>query len=158
MKMTLKERHQALQPLSQEHNEVLLLSTRIGFGLRNNIDAKRIKKYADWFKNEYLDPHFDLENKYVFPILNEGNVRLKRALANHRRLNRLFDESSNLIISLNRLEEELKSFVRFEERIIYNEIQKAATPEELMAIEELHQQIDLSEASWEDKFWILDEE
>lgn len=149
----ISKRHQALKPLSEEHNEVLLLSYRIGAGLRQNVDGKRIKKYVDWFKTEYLDPHFALENKYIFPILGERNVRMKRALANHRRLNRLFDETSNLNIVLNKIEEELGSFIRFEERILYNEIQKVATREELLMIENVHHEIDFVEGVWEDKFW-----
>ena len=149
----IAKRHQALKPLSEEHNEVLLLSSRIGVGLRQNIDRKRIKRYVDWFKTEYLDPHFELENKYIFPILGDRNVRMKRALANHRRLNRLFDEDSNLNIVLNKIEEELGSFIRFEERILYNEIQKVATKEELLMIESVHNEIDFAEEVWEDKFW-----
>lgn len=149
----IAKRHQALKPLSEEHNEVLLLSSRIGAGLRQNVDGKRIKKYVDWFKTEYLDPHFELENKYIFPILGDRNVRMKRALANHRRLNRLFDESSNLNIVLNKIEEELGSFIRFEERILYNEIQKVATKDELLMIENVHHEMDFIEDTWEDRFW-----
>ena len=146
-------RHQALKSLSEEHKEVLLLSSRIRTGLSENIDRKRIKKYVDWFKKEYLDPHFELENKYIFPILGNGNARMKRALANHRRLNRLFDENSNLDIVLNKIEEELGSFIRFEERVLYNEIQKVATKEELLMIENVNHEIDFLEEVWEDRFW-----
>lgn len=152
----LVNRHHALKPLSEEHNEVLLLSSRIRLGLLHNVDNKRIKKYVDWFKIEYLDPHFELENKYIFPILGNRNVRMKRALANHRRLNRLFDEQSNLSIVLNKIEEELGSFIRFEERILYNEIQKVATKDELRMIEQIHQEHPFSEERWEDRFWSKD--
>lgn len=153
MKEQIENRHRALKPLSEEHNEVLLLSSRIGLGLRQDVDRKRIKKYVDWFKTEYLDPHFELENKYIFPILGSGNVRMKRALANHRRLNRLFEETSNLNIVLNKIEEELGSFIRFEERILYNEIQKVATKDELKMIQKLHHEIEFPEDRWEDRFW-----
>lgn len=153
MKDQIEKRHPALKPLSEEHNEVLLLSSRIGWGLRKDVDRKRIKKYVDWFKIEYLDPHFELENKYIFPILGNRNVRMKRALANHRRLNRLFEETSNLNMVLNKIEEELGSFIRFEERILYNEIQKVATKDELEMIEKMHHEIEFPEDRWEDRFW-----
>src|SRR5690554_3348457 len=116
MKLSEK-RHRILKPLSQEHNEVLILCSRIGKGLQMDVPTKRIKNYADWLKTDYLDPHFELERKYVFPILGNHNVRVKRALANHRRLNRLFDETTNLNIVLNKIEEEIGSYIRFEERI-----------------------------------------
>lgn len=149
-----KKRHQALMPFTEDHNEVLVFSERIGTGLRENVDRKRMKKYANWFKDEYLDPHFELENQFIFPILGKSNVRIKRALANHRRLNRLFDESSNLDIVLNKIEEEIGSFIRFEERILYNEIQKIASKEDLLMIENVHHELDFSEEAWEDRFWL----
>lgn|SRR5690554_5177502 len=153
MKLSEK-RHRILKPLSQEHNEVLILCSRIGKGLQMDVPTKRIKNYADWLKTDYLDPHFELERKYVFPILGNHNVRVKRALANHRRLNRLFDETTNLNIILNKIEEELGSYIRFEERILYNEIQKVASAEELKTIEKIHHEIDFSEDVWEDRFWV----
>ncbi len=149
-----EKRHRALKPLSQEHNEVLILCSRIGEGLQMHIPSKRIKNYADWLKTDYLDPHFELERKYVFPILGTHNVRVKRALANHRRLNRLFDETNNLNIILNKIEEELGSYIRFEERILYNEIQKIASAEELQTIENIHHDLSFSEEVWEDRFWL----
>lgn len=153
MKLSQK-RHHALKPLSNEHNEVLTLCSRIGKGLQMEISTKRIKSYADWLKEDYLDPHFELERKYVFPILGNNNFRIKRALANHRRMNRLFDETTNLDIILNKIEEEMGRYIRFEERILYNEIQKMASAEELQTIEKIHHEIDFSAEVWEDKFWL----
>lgn len=120
-----------------------------------DVPTRRIKDYADWLKKDYLDPHFDLERKYVFPILGNQNFRVKRALANHRRLNRLFEETTNLNIVLNKIEEELGSYIRFEERILYNEIQQVASVEELLIIENIHREIDFSEEVWEDQFWVI---
>lgn len=147
-------RHRALKPLSHEHEEVLLLCSKIGEGLQSEVEIKRIKKYADWLKVEYLDPHFELERKYVFPILGNHNFRIRRALANHRRLNRLFEEKSNLQIVLNKIEEEIGSYIRFEERILYNEIQKVASADELKFIEKVHHEISFSEDAWDDRFWL----
>src|SRR5680860_1616847 len=113
------KRHEALEPLSIEHHYGLLLCSKIREGLSNNIETKRIKHYTDWFKRNYLEPHFEVEEKYIFPILGSHNVRVKKALANHRRLKRLFDETSEVDKSLNRKEEELGRYIRFEERILY---------------------------------------
>jgi|26BtaG_2_1085354.scaffolds.fasta_scaffold00004_111 iron-sulfur cluster repair protein YtfE (RIC family) len=146
-------RHHALKRFSNDHNEVLLLSYRIGSGLRQDVDRKRIKKYVDWFRTEHLEPHFELENKYIFPILGNGNVRMKRALANQRRIKRLFDEKTNLNNVLNKMEDELGRYIRFEERILYNEIQKVATKNELIIIEKLHDEILGSDEIWDDRFW-----
>ena len=147
-----EERNLSLTPLIEEHNEVILLCERIREGLRNKIEPKRIKKYIDWFKVEYLDPHFEIEKKYIFPILGNNNVRVKRALANHRRLNRLFSETSELNKVLNKIEEELSTYIGFEERVLYNEIRTVASPLQWEEIEKSHKQLEFSN-EWEDRFW-----
>lgn len=141
-----------LVPLIEEHNEVILFCERIREGLRTKIEVKRIKEYIDWFKVNYLDPHFEIENKYIFPILGNNNVRVKRALANHRRLNRLFEETTDLNKILNKIEEELSSYIGFEERILYNEIRTIATPQQLVDIEKSHELLNFTD-DWEDQFW-----
>ncbi len=149
-----KERHLALTPLIEEHNEVILLCERIREGLRNKIENKRIKNYIDWFKINYLDPHFEIETQHIFPILGNNNVRVKRALANHRRLNRLFAETSEINKVLNKIEEELSSYIGFEERILYEEIRTIASSQQWEEIEKRHQQLEFSD-EWKDPFWIL---
>jgi hypothetical protein len=153
MKKRDKKKHIVLTPLVEEHNEVILLCERIREGLRNKVAPKRIKKYIDWFKVAYLDPHFEIEKKHIFSILGKGNVRVKRALANHRRLKRLFGETSNLNTVLNKIEEELSTYIGFEERILYNEIRAIATPQQWEKIEESHQQLKFSDKAWKDRFW-----
>ncbi|MGO3182749.1 MAG: hemerythrin domain-containing protein [Aequorivita sp.] len=142
-----------LTPLIEEHNEVILLCERIREGLRNKIESKRIKKYIDWFKTEYLDPHFEIEKKHIFPILGNNNVRVKRALANHRRLNRLFAETSDLNKALHKIEEELSTYIGFEERVLYNEIRDVASPKQWKEVEESHHHLEFSDDEWQDRFW-----
>ena len=153
MKKNKKEKPIALTPLVEEHNEIVLFCERIRDGLQKEIDPKRIKKYADWFKMEYLDPHFKIEKKYSFPLLGENNVRIKRAFANHRRMDRLFSEMPKSTRFLHKIEEELSAYIGFEERILYKEIREIASPEELKNIEEQHLKLDFSDADWKDRFW-----
>lgn len=134
-----KGRQIALTPLIEELNEVILLCERFREGLKNKIENKRIKNYIDWFKIEYLDPHFEIEKKHIFPILGNNNVRVKRALANHRRLKRLFSETTELNKVLNKIEEELSSYIGFEERILYTEIRDVASLQEWEDIEKSHE-------------------
>ncbi|GAA3575326.1 hypothetical protein [Snuella lapsa] len=75
------KRHKALQPLSREHHHGLLLSWKIRSGLSRNIPVERIKIYTDWFFETHLIPHFEMEEKYIFPILNENYPLIKRALS-----------------------------------------------------------------------------
>lgn len=148
-----QERNLALTPLIEEHNEVILLCERIREGLQKKIENERIKKYIDWFKTEYLDPHFNIEKEYIFPILGNNNVRVKKALANHRRLNRLFAETSELNKVLHKIEEELSTYIGFEERVLYNEIRTIASPQQWEEIEKRHHQLEFSDEDWKDRFW-----
>ncbi len=139
--------------IAEEHDEVLQFSNHLQLGLRKGIEKQRLKRYADWFKENHIDLHFEMERRYIFSLLHPRNVRMKRALANHRRLNRLFGENDS-IIALNKIEEELGSYIRFEERILYPEIRKVATAAELKMIEEVHCDLVIPEEGWTDRFWI----
>jgi len=146
------KRHKALQPLSRDHHHGLLLSWKIRAGFSKNIEPDRIKKYADWFFKAHLIPHFEMEEKYVFTILGTSNELVKRALADHRRLIRLFKNDGVDALVLSKIEEELDKHIRFEERILFPEIQKVATDDELSYIEKTH-----DDAAFEDnlvdEFW-----
>lgn len=152
MKPKPLKRHKALQPLSRDHHHGLLLSWKIRSGFSKNIEFERIKSYADWFFEHQLIPHFDLEEEHIFPLLEADNDMVKRALAEHRRLKRLFAETKDVEKSLHKIEEELEQHIRFEERILFPEIQKNATDAQLALIEDIHQD-DRFEDNESDEFW-----
>lgn len=60
------------------------------------------------------------------------------AISEHRRLKHLFRDGSDLQKSLSLIKEELECHIRFEERIIPTEIQKKASQEQLLPIEQIH--------------------
>ena len=152
MKTKPLKRHKALQPLSREHHHGLLLSWKIRSGFNKNIDSKRIKTYTDWFFETHLIPHFEMEEKHIFTILENDNELIKRALAEHRRLKRLFNETSEITKSLGKIEEELEQHIRFEERVLFPEIQKTATEEQMQLIEKNHHQEPFKD-KLDDEFW-----
>ena len=142
-----------LAPISSEHRQALQLCDNIRKGLLKNVQQERIRRYTDWFKKKYLDPHFELEERHVFPLLG-SNVRVKKALANHRRINKLLSCDCDNERVLNLLEEELRTYVRFEERVLYKEIAQNASFESWAVLDRHHDSIKFSEDDWEDKFWI----
>lgn len=146
------KRHKSLQPLSREHHHGLLLSWKIRNGFSKNIEPERIKAYADWFYETHLLPHFELEEKHIFSILEEDNDLVKRALAEHRRLKRLFTDDSDVLKSLSKIEEELEQHIRFEERILFPEVQKLATEDQLEHIAEIHHEEGFVDKI-DDEFW-----
>jgi iron-sulfur cluster repair protein YtfE (RIC family) len=93
-----------------------------------------------------------LEEKQVFPILGAENDLVKRALTEHRRLKRLFKQTTEIEKSLGLIEEELEAHIRFEERILFVEIQKIATQDQLAKIKEIHTEESFSEKD-DGLFW-----
>lgn len=141
-----------LQSLSHDHHHGLQLCWKIRTGLLKKIELTRIKSYVDWFYEWYLKSHFELEEKYIFIILDKDHDLIKRALAEHCQLRLLFEESSDLQTTLGQIEKELEAHVRFEERVLFTEIQKLATVSQLTTIAEVHTRKDFVEME-EDPFW-----
>lgn len=150
--MKPQKRHKALQPLSREHHHGLLLSWKIRAGIQKEIPLKRMQAYADWFFETHLIPHFELEEVHIFSILNEGNEFVEKALADHKRIKQLFAEPTKTTETLSTIEDELVKHIRFEERILFPEIQKVATEAQLLQIEKIHQPVPF-EDKLDDEFW-----
>ena len=147
------QRDESLKPLSREHHHGLLLCWKIRTGYKKSIEERRIRAYAYWFYRNYLIPHFEIEETHVFPVLGNDHGMVKRALGDHRKLRRLFEgldaESNNLVL----IEEKLEEHIRFEERILFNEIQAVATSTQLEEVERKHAAHLEVEGEWEDEFW-----
>lgn len=147
------KRNENLKAISREHHHGLLLSWKIRAGFKKEVDPTRIKKYMDWFYTEHLLPHFEIEEKHIFPILGSENQLVKKALAEHRRLMRLFESENDLIKNIHLIEEELESHIRFEERVLFNEIQEVATEEQLEQVK-IHHTEEKFVDNVEDAFWL----
>jgi hypothetical protein len=146
------KRHTALQPFSHDHHHALLLCWKIREGLKRNVSASRISDYVRWFWNEQLAPHFAIEEKYIFPVLGNDHIHVRQALDEHRRIESLFQLNDVSAPSLKEIADTLDDHIRFEERTLFNEIQKAATPEQLKLIEEHHSAGAFCD-DWKDEFW-----
>lgn len=148
--ITIK-RHEALKYLSREHHSGLLLCWHIKEGFKKKIDILRIKTYADFVWENNLKNHFKLEEKYLFPVLEEDHELIKRALSEHFRLELLFNTASEPSAILKFIEKELEEHIRFEERVLFNLIQEKATETQLAEL-----MVNSSESKciiWNDEFW-----
>ena len=77
---------------------------------------------------------------------------VKKAISSHKRLVRLFNATDDILKPLRLIEEELEKHIRFEERILFNELQKVATKEQLETILKLHTNEKFSDNT-NDPFW-----
>lgn len=112
-----------------------------------------MKRYSDWFFEHHVLPHFKIEETYLFPVLGKEHEMVKKALAEHRRLERLFREEKDIEKSLSLIEEEMEKHVRYEERELFKEIQAQATEEQLAIVEENHKEEKFQDNT-EDEFWL----
>jgi len=146
------KRHEVLKPLSRQHHFGLLFSWKIRKGFTENISVERLKAYANWFFIHEIEPHFRLEEEHIFPILDARHPLIIRVLKEHRRIEHLFHDQDDIQNSLSLLEVELEAHIRFEERILFTEIQEEATKEELEKIEKIHFNSG-SKEDYPDPFW-----
>ena len=146
-------RNDVLLPIREEHQYSILLCQKIREGFRKGIEPKRIKRYADWFFETYLNPLITHEEQFVFPLIGLRNLRVKRALANHRRLKRLFAQTTDLDKALNYIEEELQQHVSYEQRIVFNEFENKASEADFDIIRQNIRK-KIFEDNLEDAFWI----
>lgn len=149
------ERLPELQGISREHHDGLLLCWKIRVGLAKNVAPSRIREYCRRFLKNRLKPHFEVEEEVLFPVLGYNDPDVRRAMAEHRRLQRLINGRSDPAVAISLLEEELEAHIRFEERLLFNRIQRQATPEELARIESAHAALPthVAEDRDEDIFW-----
>lgn len=147
------EQAEELKSFKREHHNGLSLSWKIRTGISKGIDFERIKRYSDWFYETYLTPHFDAEEKHVYPILGLDHPMVKKMMSSRRRLDRLFlGDKKRPEIALSLGEEKLEQHIRYEERKLFKKIREIATEEELEALEKHYREKEFVENT-EDIFW-----
>lgn len=148
------KRSQELTQLSKEHHEALLLVWKIRQGIRKGVEPERIAKYCRWFWDVHLVGHFRREEELLPLVLPNDHPLLRKMLDDHdvilRRVKGLPDHNTDC---LELLAQSINDHVRFEERELFNEVEKLATPEQLTRIAKGLNEEDSCPA-WEDEFWV----
>lgn len=150
------KRHETLKPLSRDHHHGLLLCWKLRQGIQRKVDPQRMMEYCVTFHKQQLLPHFALEEEAIFPILGNEHELVKRALTEHRRLTRLFTGTDDPLNRISQIEKELEAHIRFEERVLFSEIEAVASPPDLDRIDRLHgalEPVRAEVAEQEDVFW-----
>ncbi|MDQ6532146.1 hemerythrin domain-containing protein [Flavobacterium sp. LHD-85] len=140
-----------LSSLHRDHQQSLELCWVIREGIRQNVDSERIKKYANWYYINELEPHFEIEKEYIFPILGMENEMVKKVLTQHRRLKKHFTKEIEVEKALSRIEEELEVLIRYEEKNIFQAIKKNISSFEISLNDSFLEKQDHQE--WNDVFW-----
>lgn len=151
------KRSPQLSPLSREHHEGLLFVWKIRQGIRYGIEADRIAAFCQWFWSQHLAPHFQKEEKVVPSVLSTANENVQRMFAEHeairQRLTQVEREAD--YASLESLAQTVYDHIRFEERVLFNELEEAASPEQWLRIAEALNKEQETGDNWKDTFWLL---
>jgi hypothetical protein len=143
------------QVLEFENLEALRFCWKVREGLRQKVCFLRIKDYTNWYFANFI--HLQLERKLrlTIAVLGKDHELAKKLLAKHRRIKRVFLDNSDIEKSLNRVEEELESLVRFEDQHVFKELKVTLYSGQYFELE-----YDVSKSSficddWPDKFWLV---
>lgn len=128
------KRHSALQPLSRDHHQGLLLCWKIRKGISKNISANEIASYTQWFFKEHLMLHFKIEEEQIFPILGNENKFVQQALSEHTLIASLIESIKNDYPHLEKIADTIEAHIRFEERELFNMIQLNASEAQLQSL------------------------
>lgn len=143
------KRVKELKPFSKDHHHGLLLGWKIRTGLKKEIAVDRIAAYTIWFYERHLLPHFELEEKYLFPVLGMEHDLIRKALNDHQQIRSIMALPDK--IDLLQLADLLEAHIRFEERELFGQIQEVATEEQLAIVERVHNDGAFIEHA--DQFW-----
>jgi iron-sulfur cluster repair protein YtfE (RIC family) len=139
------KRHEALQPLSRDHHQGLILAQLIK---RNAPEYKGLPKTTNgkkeytisFFENE-LKQHFLDEEKILFPTASNKNNELDKLieelLIEHREINNLIEKIASSLQPENLLDElgrKLEVHIRKEEREVFVKIEEALSEKELIEL------------------------
>lgn len=149
------KRHEALQPVSREHHFGLLLGWKIQKAASKNVAPERVFEYLKFAFETELLPHFQLEEKAVFPVLGEQDPLVKQALDEHQKIEALITKGEKSNEILEEIRVLLNEHIRFEERVLFQKIQENASTQEfekMVAAHAVHEE-EKPGGHWSDEFW-----
>lgn len=141
------KRHQALQLISHDHHQGLILAQQLKKGapeykgMPSTLEGK--KEYALSFYSSELVKHFEDEETILFPLVIKKSEEVDRLIAEviseHRRIESLINDlkkkndPADLLDELGRL---LENHIRKEERILFPKIEEILSEEEFLILGE----------------------
>ena len=151
------KRHQAIVSFSKDHHYGLLLVWKIRQGLKKTVKPERISDYVTFIYNEDLGKHIDEEEKLLLSKLEVGDLLRKRAEIDHLAIYTLaiaIEQKKDDPYLLKHLADVLEEHIRFEERELFNHLQKTISTNELKSIEaRFSNNSKAIDEKWKDAFW-----
>lgn len=154
------KRHDSLVPFSRDHHFGLLLVWKIKQGLNRQVDPVRISNYVRYYFQGDIFPHFKEEETHLFSMLENDDPLRLRAEEEHTNLRNLLKQLENDAANTNLLVEIARSLaehIRFEERELFDYMQKIVSADQLQLIHS-HEGKESRDADskWDDHFWVTE--
>lgn len=148
------KRNENLVPLSRDHHFGLLCSWKIREGVRKNITYDRIKKYINYFWQESLSKHFEIEDTVLPEPENESlQLQMQKEHSEIKKLINTVNQSQNPRL-LGDFADALRNHIRFEERMYFPHLEEYLSDEKMNEIgNQLNQIHQKEEDSYDDEFW-----
>lgn len=146
------KRHKALQNLSREHHDGLIFALHLQKGVAKKAKIEDIEGYVNWFWENYLNPHFQMEEQHLFPLYDESNELVLKAKAQHRQIENLIVTQPKTYELLRSLYQQVQNHIRFEERELFMSIQEQLSEEDLAKFHKIHSK-QTECGVWPNRFW-----
>ena len=155
------KRSKHLEPLSHDHYEGLVIAGRLQKGLSKQAPPDVMAAYVVHFWKTHLAHHFQQEETYLVPLLEESSSTeelAERMVKEHQRIRELVtraeEDASSSAQPLAELSRLMKAHIRFEEREVFPALE-AQMPEAVLRevgtqLQEGHAEADLG---WTTAFW-----
>ena len=149
------KRSAELAPLSREHHEGLLFVWKIRQGVRNEVGVDRIAPFIKWFWQSYLQAHFNKEETALPAILPVAEPMMQQMFTEHAAIKESIEKVDADVDYefLEQLASKVNDHIRFEERQLFNDIDKVATADQLQLLSEQLKDEE-NHALWTDEFWL----
>ncbi|HHE54617.1 MAG TPA: hemerythrin domain-containing protein [Caldithrix abyssi] len=156
------KRSYALETLSWEHHNGLVLSFRLERGLQLGVEINELKKYLLHVWQSALRFHFQVEENYLFieACKEELQDDFNRMCSEHQEFYSIIkslkycEDEKKIDQLINNFYQKIKDHIRFEEREFFPKVEKALSKIDArqlgQKLHDLHEPVDLS---WPVEFW-----
>lgn len=152
------KRHESIVVFSRDHHFGLLFCWKIRQGLKKNVAPERIQPYINYFWESHLRQHFEEEEKFLFSAAK--GALTQQAIHEHKEIEAVVAKAhirtAITAEELSAIADMVDSHIRFEERVLFPQIEKTLTEAELEQINEqlkVHHQLPDKE-DYHDEFWL----
>ena len=157
MENTLKpiKRCKELAALSREHHDGLLFVWKLRQGLNNLTDIQTLRRFCNFFFRYHMIPHFYHEEGILLKFLPKDHQLAIQLLTEHNDIREIMTSIDRLADAdtIVMLADFIERHIRFEERVLFNYLEKTLSKAQLDHIQSQLGNAPISSYEWKEDFW-----